>query len=440
MTPALTPPFAPSAPRRAARSLLILVFSIGAATGSAAAWAQSARQALGDQGGLNQVQKPTTGSTTPDTPAEAINTQDTAPPAKPPIALPGSRWVAAQWAQLPGVAADNLTEAWNAWLRNCGDANTARKIHPALTALCPALRALSIASDDDKRTWMQQTLQPWRVLPPEGGEIKGLLTGYYEPLIEATRQASEGFAVPLYAPPPAVNISAANPWFSRQEIDTQPAAQAALAGRALLYVADPVQALVVQIQGSARVRLLDNTANASPASSGGNAPRLLRLAYAGNNGHPYRSVGSWLLAQGALRDASWPGIATWAAANPQRVNDMLWSNPRVVFFKLEPSSAVDDDLQTGPRGAQGVPLTAGRSIAVDPRSLPYGSPVWLASEGAVAQSAAPKLQRLVFAQDTGSAIVGAVRADYFVGTGTAAGELAGRLKQGLALWVLWPKF
>jgi membrane-bound lytic murein transglycosylase A len=118
--------------------------------------------------------------------------------------------------------------------------------------------------------------------------------------------------------------------------------------------------------------------------------------------------------------------------HPQRVSELLWRNPRMVFFREEDLS--DFDSGFGPRGAQGVPLTPGRSIAVDPQSIPYGTPVWLASEG-------PQivLQRLVLAQDTGSAIRGVVRADYFAGWGTAAGDLAGRLKQPLRLWVLWPK-
>jgi membrane-bound lytic murein transglycosylase A len=114
------------------------------------------------------------------------------------------------------------------------------------------------------------------------------------------------------------------------------------------------------------------------------------------------------------------------------VQEMLWSNPRYIFFRPEARSDKDADL--GPRGAQGVPLTAGRSVAVDKDSIPYATPLWLASAGANGN-----LQRLVFAQDTGSAIVGAVRADYFAGTGAQAGEFAGRMKQGLRLWVLWPK-
>ena len=178
-----------------------------------------------------------------------------------------------------------------------------------------------------------------------------------------------------------------------------------------MYLNDPVDALVLQIQGSGRVRVTEPDGTR----------RLVRLAFAGHNGQPYQSIGRWLLDQGALRDASWPGIRAWLQQHPKEVSALLWRNPRVVFFKEEPLG--DFDAGFGPRGAQGVPLTPGRSIAVDPGSMAYGTPVWLVSDG----------------QDTGSAIVGAVRADYFVGWGAQAGELAGRLKQGLRLWVLWPK-
>jgi len=177
----------------------------------------------------------------------------------------------------------------------------------------------------------------------------------------------------------------------------------------------------LQIQGSGRVRITE------PDGS----QRLVRLAFAGSNEQPYRSVGNWLLQQGALRDASWAGIKAWVAQNPHRLNEMLWSNPRTVFFREE--ALGEFDAAFGPRGAQGVPLTPGRSIAVDKDSIPYGTPVWLASSGLL------NLQRLVLAQDTGGAITGAVRADYFTGWGPQAGEVAERLKQPLRLWVLWPR-
>jgi membrane-bound lytic murein transglycosylase A len=324
-----------------------------------------------------------------------------------------SRWQPVRWSELPGFADDALHEAWNAWLKSC------EKPPAAFVPLCPEIRRLSIGSAEEQRAWMTQRLQPYRIEPLQG-PTEGLLTGYYEPLLDATRQPTAATAVPLFRAPST--LSARRPWYSRQEIDTLPEARAALRGREIAYVADPLDALVLQIQGSGRLRITE------PDGS----QRVVRLAFAGTNDQPYRSVGGWLLQQGAIRDASWPGIKAWVAQNPQRVNELLWSNPRVVFFREEPLPGLDAVL--GPRGAQGVPLTPGRSIAVDKDSIPYGAPVWLASSGPVVN-----LQRLVLAQDTGSAIVGALRADYFAGWGPEAGELAGRLKQPLRLWVLWPR-
>ena len=322
-----------------------------------------------------------------------------------------SRWLPVAWSELPGFEADALHEAWNAWLRSC------ERPAPVFQALCAEVRRLSIGSEQEQRAWMMARLQPYRVEALQGGD-EGLLTAYYEPVLNVARQPREGYAVPLYRPP--AGLKPRQPWYTRQEIDTLPAAQAALRGREIAYLADPVDALVLHIQGSGRVRI----------SEPDGTQRLARLAFAGSNEQPYKSVGRWLLDQGLVRDASWPGIKAWVAANPRRVQEMLWSNPRYVFFREEPLPDVD----TGPRGAQGVALTPGRSIAVDPQSIPYGTPVWLASSGPTVA-----LNRLVLAQDTGSAIVGAVRADYFVGWDEGAGELAGRLKQPLRLWALWPR-
>ncbi len=325
-----------------------------------------------------------------------------------------SRWVPVPWSELPGLAEDALFEAWNAWLKSC------EKPGAAFAPLCPEVRRLSIADAAQQADWLRARLQPYRVEPLDNAATQGLLTGYFEPEFSARRVAGAGFTTPLYRAP--AGWSAGKPWFSRRDIDTVPEARAALQGRALLYLADPVDAMLLQIQGSGRMRVTEADGR----------EQLVRLAYAGHNGQPYQSIGRWLLQQGELRDASWPGIRAWLAANPQRVQELLWQNPRVVFFKEEVLS--DFDAGFGPRGAQGVPLTPGRSIAVDPQSIPYGTPVWLASEGA-----SVTLHRLVLAQDTGGAIVGALRADYFVGWGAAAGELAGRLKQPLRLWALWPR-
>ncbi|WP_241209564.1 murein transglycosylase A [Melaminivora alkalimesophila] len=335
-----------------------------------------------------------------------------APPA-PPSGVAKSRWVPAAWSELPGFEDDALHEAWNAWLRSC------ERPPPAFAPLCGDVRRLSIASDAEQRAWMVERLQPYRI-EAQDGSGEGLLTGYFEPYLEASRQPGAGFNVPLYRPP--ADLGVRKPWYTRQQIDTLPEVQAQLAGRAIAWVRDPVQALVLHIQGSGRLRVREADGST----------RMVRLAYAGTNDHPYKSVGRWLLDQGLVRDATWPGISAWTQANPHRVQEMLWANPRYVFFREEPLDALDAGF--GPRGAQGVPLTPGRSIAVDRASIPYGTPVWLASSGPTVQ-----LSRLVLAQDTGSAIVGAVRADYFTGWGEQAGEIAGRLKQGLRLWALWPK-
>ena len=339
-----------------------------------------------------------------------------------PIVQVKSRWSPVRWAELPGWGEDQLHEAWNAWLKSCERSTT------ALASLCPEVRRLSIANANEQMAWMMERLQPYKVEPlapvtpanGSAGNVDGLLTAYYEPIFVGSRNPSASFSVPMYRPP--ATLGTRKPWFSRQEMDTLPEARAALHGRAIVYLADPVDALVLQIQGSGRVRVTE------PDGS----QKTVRIAYAATNDQPYKSVGRWLLDQGAIKDASWPGIKAWIAANPKRVQEMLWSNPRVVFFKEEPLP--EQDASLGPKGAQGVALTPGRSIAVDAGSIPYGAPVWLVSNGPQTQ-----LQRLVLAQDTGSAIVGAVRADYFTGWGNEAGELAGRIKQPLKLWVLWPK-
>ncbi len=335
----------------------------------------------------------------------------TAPPAS--IVRAKSRWTAVAWDQLPGLQQDALHEAWNAWLKSC------ERPGPVFGPLCPQVRRLSIGDVAEQRAWLMLRLQPYQVETLDGG-TEGVLTAYFEPQLDASRLASAQFSVPLYRPP--AGLVRGKPWYTRQEIDTLAPAQAALKGREIAFLADPVDALMLQIQGSGRVRIRQPDGTLL----------LVRLVYAGSNEQPFRSAARWLLDQGAVRDASWPAIKAWLQRNPARVNELMWSNPRVVFFGEEPLS--EQDAAWGPKGAQGVPLTPGRSIAVDPASIPYGTPVWLESNGP-----ALRMQKLVLAQDTGNAIEGGVRADYFVGSGAAAAELAGRLKQPLRLWVLWPK-
>jgi membrane-bound lytic murein transglycosylase A len=319
------------------------------------------------------------------------------------------------WESLPGWNRDDLQLAWQAWLRSC------ERPAPAWQRLCPAVRQLILATDEERRTWMQTHLQAYRVQQAQGSDT-GLLTGYYEPQMQARRKPDAIYRYPLYQTPSGANLR--KPWLSRQEIESADTPPAALRGREIAYLADAVDVLIVQIQGSGRLAIQEPDGRRS----------TVRLAFAGTNEQPYQSVAKGLLERREIRDASWPSIKAWVkanAGNPERVNQMFWSNPRVVFFREEPLPA---DAQAGPRGAQGVPLTAGRSIAVDRQSIPYGTPVWLSTRGDTLQ-----LNRLVMAQDTGSAIVGAVRADFFTGSGDEAGDVAGRLKQPLQLWAIWPR-
>jgi membrane-bound lytic murein transglycosylase A len=326
-----------------------------------------------------------------------------------------SRWIASGWQELPGWSGETMHEAWEVLLGNC------QRPSQVFAPLCSSLRRLSIADEREQRDWLMTQLQPYRVESLEG-QAQGLLTSYYEPVFEASRVRRPGFEVPLHALPAGLDTGkrTGRPWYSRSEIESLPAAQDALRGREIAWLADPVDAMVLHIQGSGRLRVQEVNGQTT----------TVRLAFAGSNEQPYQSVGRWLLDQNLTRDATWPGIKAWLAANPQRTRELLATNPRYIFFREETLS----DPTQGPRGAQGVPLTSGRSIAVDPASIPYATALWLHSEGPT-----QRLQKLVVAQDTGSAIVGAVRADYFAGTGDAAGQLAGRLRQPLRLWVLWPR-
>jgi membrane-bound lytic murein transglycosylase A len=329
-----------------------------------------------------------------------------------------ARWVPVRFADLPGWEAapgattgDHTSELWPALLRGC------ERPAPGWADICAQARAAVTPafSDDAARAWLQERLQPYRVESLDGN-ADGLMTGYFEPLVEASRQVRGAFRVALYTPP--ADLATRKPYWTRQEIDTLPAAKASLRAHVLAYVADPLDALILQIQGSGRLLLTE------PDGS----RKLMRVAYAGHNDQPYKSVGRWLIDQGELQanQASWPGIKAWAQQHPKRLNELLWSNPRMVFFREEALP----DAMLGPKGAQGVALTPGRSIAVDPQSVPFGTPVWLDSSEALSSTT---LRRLVMAQDAGSAISG------FCGWGSEAEAQAGRMKQALRLWVLWPK-
>jgi membrane-bound lytic murein transglycosylase A len=358
---------------------------------------------------------------TPGMPAAAASAASASVPAPPgTLERAHARWVPASFAELPGWGQDRVAELWPALRLSCGTGATA-SLGEGWAAICAQSRQFFPADDAQARQWLEQRFKVYRVESPEG-EATGLATGYFEPLVEASRRPTRSRKVALYGTP--ADLGLRKPYWTRQELETLPAAQASLKGREIAYVEDPLDALVLQVQGSGRLRV------AEPDGS----VRLQRLAFAAHNDQPYRSVGRWLIDQGelAVGEASWPAIKDWMKRNPRRINEALWQNPRTVFFREE---ALPDPA-LGPKGAQGVPLTPGRSIAVDPLSVPYGTPVWLDTTEPLSSK---PLQRLVMAQDTGGAIVGAVRADYFWGWGDEAENQAGRMKQPLRTWVLWPK-
>ncbi|HEY1391725.1 MAG TPA: MltA domain-containing protein [Methylibium sp.] len=354
----------------------------------------------------------------PPPPAAAVSAPASAP-ALPPILRPASRWLPARWEELPGWGEDAAIQAWPALLRSCG------KPAPGWEAACASALGLADPDETKVRAWLTSKLQPYRIEALDG-QAEGLMTGYFEPLVEASHKRTTRFSMPLYMPPS--DYATRKPWWTRAEVRNHPEARTALRGHEIAWVADPLDALLLQIQGSGRLRFAGESIS-------------VRLAFAGHNDQPYKSIGRWLVDQGAftLEQANWPAIKAWARANPGRVQEMLDANPRFIFFRTEPLP----DPTLGPLGAQGVPLTPGRSIAVDKTAVPYGTPVWVATTEPQPWSRQPPpprpLQRLMMAQDTGSAITGALRADYFWGWTEGAEDRAGRMKQPLRMWALWPR-
>jgi membrane-bound lytic murein transglycosylase A len=204
------------------------------------------------------------------------------------------------------------------------------------------------------------------------------------------------------------------PYYSRLEIESEPAR---LQGKELFWVDDPVDLFFLQVQGSGRVKLENG--------------EVVSIGYADQNGHPYKSVGRLLVERGelSLDEASMQGIRAWGQRNPVKLAGLLRENASFVFFRELPSGL------PGPLGSLGVPLTAGRSLAVDTRVIPQGAPVFLATTWPATDS---QLSRLMVAQDTGGAIKGNVRADFFWGFGPEAGDQAGKMRQQGKLWVLMP--
>jgi membrane-bound lytic murein transglycosylase A len=360
---------------------------------------------------------------------------------------------AVSFSLLPGWSEDRVDEALPAMERSCrrlllapGD----REVAPSEIGgrvddwrdFCNGILALEDADEGTVRSFLETEAVPVAVF--EDRRWNGLFTGYYEPLLRGSRRRREPYTVPLYRrPPELVSVDLGDfrddlagrrlagevvggrlrPFRSRSRIEEG----GALTGRGLelVWVDDPVDAFFLQIQGSGRVRLAE----------GG----TMRVGFAASNGRPFRGIARDLIDMGVLPkdDASMQAVRDWLRANPTQAAELMQKNPRFIFFReIEGPDALTD----GPIGAQGVPLTPQRSLAVDTSFLPLGAPLWLDTTWPPGTPDVGKpLRRLMIAQDTGGAIKGPVRGDFFWGTGEAALAQAGGMKQTGRYYLLLPK-
>lgn len=354
------------------------------------------------------------------------------------------------WASLPGWADDDLAHVWKAFVNNCKGlmrpvsgslAMQARATPRAWQPVCAAAVQSGLAAGNPGvpalRQFLQTHLQPWQLLDASGKTARNTVTGYYEPLVHASRTRQGEYQWPLYAAPTdllTIDLGTVYPELAGKRVrgklvgkrvvpyDTRAeiAASESRQPPVIVWANDPVEAFFLQIQGSGRAQLPDGS--------------VVRLAYADHNGRPYVSIGQWLAKKGELplAKASMQNIKAWARNNPSRVQEMLNANPAMVFFNEV--AIVDPEL--GPKGAYGIPLIGQRSVAIDTTFVPLGTPVFLST---TYPASSQPLRRLVFAQDTGAAIKGAGRTDFYWGFGDEAGAMAGRMKQQGDTWLLWPK-
>ncbi len=335
------------------------------------------------------------------------------------------------FADLAGWPTDDQGRALKAFKKSCprDDASFAR-----------ACAAAGRTTDQGRapRLFFETWFTPY--LATANGIRKGLFTGYFEARLNGSLTPGGRYNVPIYAPPEDLvsvdlgDFSAAmkgrriagrvqgatlKPYDSRAEI-----AAGSLSGRGLelLWVDDPVDAFFLQVQGSGRVLMDDG--------------RTVRLGFAGRNGHPYRSIGRELAAQGEIAKelVSMRTIRDWIKAHPAKGRALMASNPSYIFFRIVGGDGGGGDR--GPIGAQGVALTPGRSLAVDRKFIPLGTPLWLDTADPLAP--ASPLRRLVIAQDSGAAIRGPVRGDLFWGWGDEAASRAGAMKAQGSYYLLQP--
>jgi membrane-bound lytic murein transglycosylase A len=350
-----------------------------------------------------------------------------------------SRLRAVAFTELPGWNDDAQAAAWTAFKAQCPTLLARPAATPIWRDACNAALLSTPDNDAAARAFFERHFTPYSVSAPDGRDT-GLVTGYYEPLLRGSRHRDDRYRYPLYAPPddllrvelfdlfPELEGKRVRgrldgrrvvPYWTRADIE---AGRAPLAGKELVWVDDAIDAFFLHIQGSGRVTLKEGD--------------IMRIGYADQNGQPFQSIGRLLVERGelTLASASMQTIKQWGRDHPDKLPSLLAENPSYVFFREifpDPKAAID-----GPIGSLGVPLLAQRTIAVDPRAIPLGAPVYLATTYPLSEK---PLTRLVMAQDTGGAIKGALRADLFWGFGESAGEQAGRMRQPGKMWLLWPK-
>jgi membrane-bound lytic murein transglycosylase A len=362
-----------------------------------------------------------------------------------PLKIPDTQLEPLRFAALDGWAADDHVASFSAFLKSCApflagkEPHEGRPIHTALWQVCR--RAVSLRPIDaaEARAFFEENFSPVSIA--RIGESTGLLTGYFEPVVEGSRFPSPEFFVPLYRRPRDLlvdghqvgksevpnraTINRRNekgelvPYYDRAEIEN-----GALDGQKLeiCWLRDPFDALSIQIQGSARVRLEDGT--------------ILRVNYDAHNGHRYAAVGRILIEQYGVpaEQMSMERIRQWMLANPDQAAKVRQSNPSFVFFRITGLSDQGEAV-----GAQGVPLSPGRSIAVDKLHV-YGTPFFIAADLPIdSDKPGTRFRRLMIAQDTGSAINGPARADLYWGAGDTAGRVAGRIRQQGQFAMLLPR-
>jgi membrane-bound lytic murein transglycosylase A len=319
------------------------------------------------------------------------------------------------------VAFDTFLKSCRAIVNGTRAMRSARPFYGALFKVCERAVAAGQLDRDHARAFFEDNFKPVRVTP--AGQTAGFFTGYYETEVDGSRFPSDEYTIPIYAAPAETVRKHQSKVFA--DLDRTRIEDGALAGKELeiCYVKNPVDAFFAQIQGSTRVKL-DNG-------------KLLRLNYVASNGMPYTPIGKFLIDRGIVskEEMSMDKIREFMEANPDEGKELRRKNRSFVFFQETPLGTHDECI-----GAQGVPLTPGRSLAVDKRVHIYGTPVWIDAELPIeSEKPETKFRHLLFAQDTGSAIVGPARADIYFGHGEEISHIAGRIKQNGQFVMLAPQ-